>query len=110
MSVAPLNRTLEQELFALLRGASLECLVCGEFVMHRRGEITCPECGMTLRRDERWRPRAIAAGGLAGCALLAFSLPLPSVLAGGGLLAIGAAVYAIRRSFGPRKRTAGPIR
>jgi len=28
MSVEALNRTLEQELFALLRGASLECLVC----------------------------------------------------------------------------------
>ena len=52
MSVAPLNRTLEQEVFALLRGASLECLVCGEFVLHRRGEICCPECGMTLPRDE----------------------------------------------------------
>ena len=52
MSVEHLNRTLEQELFALMRGASLECLVCGEFVMHRRGAITCPECGMTLRRDE----------------------------------------------------------
>ncbi len=34
MSVAPLHRTLEQELFALLRGASLECPVCGEFVLH----------------------------------------------------------------------------
>ena len=33
MSVEALNRTLEQELFALLRGASLECLVCGEFVL-----------------------------------------------------------------------------
>jgi len=65
---------------------------------------------LTLRRDERRRPHAIAAGGLAGCALLAFSLPLPSVLAGGGLLAIGAAVYAIRRSLGPRRRTAGWIR
>ena len=52
MSVEPLNRTLEQELFALLRGASLECLVCGEFVLHRRGQICCPECGMTLPRDE----------------------------------------------------------
>jgi Zn finger protein HypA/HybF involved in hydrogenase expression len=52
VSVAPLNRTLEQELFALLRGASLECLVCGEFVLHRRGDICCPECGMTLARDE----------------------------------------------------------
>ena len=65
---------------------------------------------LTLRRDERRRPHAIAAGGLAGCALLAFSLPLPSVLAGGGLLAIGAAVYAIRRTLGPRRRTAGWIR
>jgi Zn finger protein HypA/HybF involved in hydrogenase expression len=43
-----LNRTLEQELNALLRGASLECLVCGEFVLHRRGSILCPECGAEL--------------------------------------------------------------
>ena len=42
--VTPLYRTLEQELFAVLRGVSLECLVCGEFVMHRGGEIECPEC------------------------------------------------------------------
>ena len=45
MSVEALNRTLEQELFALLRGASLECLVCGEFVLHRVDGIACPECG-----------------------------------------------------------------
>jgi Zn finger protein HypA/HybF involved in hydrogenase expression len=39
-------RTLEQELTALIRGASLECLVCGEFVMHaREGVVFCPECG-----------------------------------------------------------------
>ena len=43
--VASLHRTLEQELFALLRGASLECPVCGEFVLHVRGGIACPECG-----------------------------------------------------------------
>ena len=48
MSVAPLHRTLEQELFALLRGASLECLCCGEFVMHARGSIFCPECGAQI--------------------------------------------------------------
>jgi hypothetical protein len=48
-SVAPLNRTLEQELNALLRGASLECLACGEFVMHLpQGGIFCPECGSGL--------------------------------------------------------------
>jgi uncharacterized Zn finger protein (UPF0148 family) len=44
VSVEAFNRTLEQELFALLRGASLECLVCGEFVLQRAGTISCPEC------------------------------------------------------------------
>jgi Zn finger protein HypA/HybF involved in hydrogenase expression len=48
-SVAPLHRTLEQELQALLRGVSLECLVCGEFVLHAGGIITCPECNSSLR-------------------------------------------------------------
>jgi len=33
---------------ANLRGASLECLVCGEFVQHRLGVIGCPECGMAF--------------------------------------------------------------
>lgn len=54
MTVQPLHRTLEQELFALLRGASLECPVCGEFVLHDGAVVRCPECGMTLygRVDE----------------------------------------------------------
>ena len=43
-NLAPLNRTLDQELAALVRGASLECLVCGEFVLHVRGALACPEC------------------------------------------------------------------
>jgi len=51
-AVAPLYRTLEQELFALLRGASLECLVCGEFVLHRHADVSCPECGSRLSRAE----------------------------------------------------------
>ena len=49
MSVAPLHRTLEQELFALLRGASLECPVCGEFVLHDGPAIRCPECELIVR-------------------------------------------------------------
>ncbi len=49
MTVAPFARTLDQELLALLRGASLECLACGEFVMHARaGVVFCPECGTQL--------------------------------------------------------------
>ena len=57
MSVQPLYRTLEQELVALLRGVSLECLVCGEFVLHSGGAIECPECGSSVR------PGAREAGG-----------------------------------------------
>ena len=48
MTVTPLARTLDQELLALVRGASLECLVCGEFVLHRGGAIACPECRSLL--------------------------------------------------------------
>lgn len=57
MDVVALNRTLEQELFALARGASLECLACGEFVLHRDGAIECPECGSRLEGTE-----AVGAG------------------------------------------------
>ena len=49
--ITPLIRTLEQELNALLRGASLECLVCGEFVLHIAGAVHCPECGASLGRE-----------------------------------------------------------
>ena len=48
MTVAQLNRTLDQELLALERGASLECLVCGEFVLRGHGTLRCPQCGSTL--------------------------------------------------------------
>ena len=51
MSVAPFNRTLDQELLALMRGASLECLVCGEFVLRRGDRISCPECGSILNGE-----------------------------------------------------------
>lgn len=44
----PLYRTLEQELQALARGVSLECLVCGEFVLRTARRISCPECGTHL--------------------------------------------------------------
>ena len=57
MTVQPLHRTLEQELFALLRGASLECPVCGEFVLHDGAVVRCPECRMKLHG------RAIEQGG-----------------------------------------------
>ena len=49
--VRSLNRTLEQELFALLRGASLECPVCGEFVMRVRAAVVCPECRSIVWAD-----------------------------------------------------------
>ena len=49
MGITAFHRTLEQELTALARGVSLECLVCGEFVLHEGASIRCPECGTVLR-------------------------------------------------------------
>ena len=62
-TVAPLHRTLEQELQALLRGASLECLVCGEFVQHRLGLIACPECGAAYENGGEGRLQSTVQAG-----------------------------------------------
>ena len=67
MTIAPLNRSLDQELAALLRGVSLECPVCGEFVLRVRGALACPECRSILaeseeRIDEISLPSAVQAG------------------------------------------------
>ena len=52
MNVSTINRTLDQELLALSRGVSLECLVCGEFVLQLAdGARFCPECGSGLRAE-----------------------------------------------------------
>ena len=60
MTVARFERTLDQELAALLRGASLECLTCGEFVMHARGGgIFCPECGARVFTRSTRLPDAV---------------------------------------------------
>jgi basic amino acid/polyamine antiporter, APA family len=50
----------------------------------------------TLGPDQRRWPRWLAGAGLAGCLLLAASLPAASVLAGAAVLAAGAAVWAVR--------------
>lgn len=41
--------------------------------------------------------RAIAVAGLTGCLMLAFTLPLQSVVVGSGVVLVGAAVYLLRR-------------
>ena len=48
MTVEALFRSLDQELIAILRGASLECPVCSEFLLHRADGIGCPQCGLEL--------------------------------------------------------------
>jgi hypothetical protein len=48
MTLSALHRTLDQELVAILRSASLECPVCGEFLLHRADGIGCPLCGLEL--------------------------------------------------------------
>jgi Zn finger protein HypA/HybF involved in hydrogenase expression len=65
-NLVPLNRTLDQELLALVRGVSLECLVCGEFVMQMGRAVVCPECGAILVEGreipEIGLPSAVQAG------------------------------------------------
>ena len=48
MSISSFNRTLDQELVAIARGLSLECLVCGEFLLRRPAAHACLECGTLL--------------------------------------------------------------
>jgi len=55
MEIVALNRTLDQELSALMRGVSLECPACGEFVLDDGGRIVCPECGSGFRRGREPR-------------------------------------------------------
>jgi APA family basic amino acid/polyamine antiporter len=50
--------------------------------------------------------RLIPTVGLAGCVVLAFALPLTSVLSGAAVLAVGAAIYAVQR-FRTRPRADG---
>ena len=81
MSVASVHRTLEHELFALLRGASLECPVCGEFVLHEGRRCAAPSARCSCaagsnrpcsrynsarRPGDRGRARQAAARGKSG--------------------------------------------
>lgn len=50
----------------------------------------------TLDRDHRRWPRALSALGLAGCVVLAFTLPVSSIIVGGAVLAVGAVVFVLR--------------
>ncbi len=51
---------------------------------------------VTLNGAERRWPRWIAIGGVIGCAVLALTLPIASVMGGAALLALGALAYLLR--------------
>ncbi|MGW3664818.1 APC family permease [Streptomyces sp. NPDC005141] len=57
----------------------------------------------TLTPDENRPPRIVPALGLAGCLLLAFTLPAASVVWGAMVLAVGIAAYGIRRVITARR-------
>ncbi|MGI5169883.1 APC family permease [Spirillospora sp. CA-253888] len=58
----------------------------------------------TLAPSEGRPIRLVPAVGLAGCLALAFALPLPAVLTGAAVLAVGAGVYAVRHLVGGGRR------
>jgi APA family basic amino acid/polyamine antiporter len=51
---------------------------------------------LTLEEPREWWRKAVPVVGLIGCLVLGFSLPLTSVIAGVGVLAVGAALYGLR--------------
>ncbi|MEV0874907.1 APC family permease [Streptomyces sp. NPDC049950] len=57
----------------------------------------------TLTEDEGKTNRLIPAVGLAGCLVLAFALPVSSVISGAAVLAFGAAAYGLRRAVTARR-------
>ena len=62
-TLVALNQSLDQELHALFRGASLECLVCGEFVLQLPdGSIFCPECGSQAGSEAALAEPGVRAG------------------------------------------------
>ncbi|MFF9568905.1 APC family permease [Streptomyces sp. NPDC014685] len=58
----------------------------------------------TLGPDEGRPPRAVPVVGLAGCLLLAFTLPSASVVSGAAVLAAGAVAYGVRGALGRARR------
>lgn len=59
---------------------------------------------LTLSRSEHRPPRWLCVLGVVGCAVLAVSLPLISVLVGAGVVAVGAVAYAVTRRLAPLRR------
>ncbi|WP_078354473.1 APC family permease [Mycobacteroides chelonae] len=58
----------------------------------------------TLAPAEGRPPRIVPALGLAGCVVIALSLPRPSVVTGAAVLAVGIVIYAVRRLSDPDTR------
>ncbi|MET7290767.1 APC family permease [Streptomyces griseoloalbus] len=57
---------------------------------------------LTLTPEEGRPARIVPVVGLAGCLVLAFALPVSSVISGAAVLTAGAAVYGIRRAAAAR--------
>jgi DNA-directed RNA polymerase subunit RPC12/RpoP len=60
MTAALLTRTLDEELEALIRRESDECLVCGEEVERVGERVECPSCGAVLERRREPGPDQLA--------------------------------------------------
>jgi APA family basic amino acid/polyamine antiporter len=63
---------------------------------------------LTLSRHERRWPRALAALGLAGCVVVAVSLPGTTVVSGLAVLSLGLATFAVSRVMRRRGQAARP--
>jgi len=62
----------------------------------------------TLRRAEDRPARLIPIVGVIGCVVLAFALPVSSVISGAAVLVLGVAVYWLRRAVAARRSSQTP--
>jgi len=64
----------------------------------------------TLRPDEGRPARPIPVVGVLGCVVLAFALPVFSVISGAAVLGVGIAAYGLRRACSAARRRSQPAR
>ncbi len=98
------QRTRVPHVAEIAVGVVVAALVCfGDLVTSVAFSSFCVLIYYAIANASAWTlstaivPRLVAALGLAGCVVLALSLPPSTILAGAIVVAVGAALYALRR-------------
>uniref|UniRef100_UPI002FCAFA58 APC family permease n=1 Tax=Aeromicrobium sp. TaxID=1871063 RepID=UPI002FCAFA58 len=98
------QRTKVPHIAEIAVGVVVAALICfGDLVTSVAFSSFCVLVYYAIANASAWTltsallPRLVSALGLAGCAALALSLPSSTILIGAAVVAVGAALYAVRR-------------